>query len=156
LIARLGNMMRRSVALSEFAGRLSFADLELDEDVMEVTGDGHVIELTGTEHRLLRFFLLNLRQVLSRPWMLDHVWSYDFEGCAGARGEGPGPRRAARQGRQPRAVARRRAGGRERIGGNDQQRQRPYVVCERRFGKWRQTWREREGSGSAQRLRSDV
>jgi two-component system, OmpR family, response regulator len=82
LIARLRNMMRRSGALSEFAGRLSFADLELDEDMMEVTRDGHVIELTGTEYRLLRFFLLNPRQVLSRARLLDHVWSYDFGGDA--------------------------------------------------------------------------
>jgi two-component system OmpR family response regulator len=60
--------------------RLTFEDLELDEDTREVTRAGRPIELTDTEFRLLRFLMLNPRRVLSRSLILDHVWNYDFGG----------------------------------------------------------------------------
>jgi two-component system OmpR family response regulator len=82
LLARVRNILRRTGAFGEFSGRLTFADLELDEEMMEVTRAGRVIELTGTEFRLLRYFMLNPRRVLSRARLLDHVWDYDFGGDA--------------------------------------------------------------------------
>jgi two-component system OmpR family response regulator len=82
LIARLRNILRRSGALAETSSRLTFADLELDEDTFEVTRGGRVIELTATEFRLLRYFMHNPRRVLSRGQLLNHVWNYDFGGDA--------------------------------------------------------------------------
>ncbi len=82
LIARLRNILRRNGALNERSGRLSFADLELDDDTREVTRGGRSIELTVTEYRLLRYLMLNARRVLTRAQLLDHVWSYDFAGDA--------------------------------------------------------------------------
>ena len=43
---------------------------------------GDRIELTPTEFKLLRYFLLNPRRVLSKAQILDHVWQYDFGGDA--------------------------------------------------------------------------
>jgi two-component system, OmpR family, response regulator len=83
LIARLRNILRRTGAsLGESSSRLSFADLELDEDTFEVSRSGRMIELTATEFRLLRYLMLNPRRVLTRGQLLDHVWSYDFDGDA--------------------------------------------------------------------------
>jgi two-component system, OmpR family, response regulator len=82
LLARLRNILRRSGAFDHHSSRLTFADLELDEDTREVTRDGRAIELTATEYRLLRYLLLNPRRVLTRAQLLDHVWSYDFGGDA--------------------------------------------------------------------------
>jgi two-component system, OmpR family, response regulator len=82
LIARVRNLLRRSGALMETSSRLSFADLELDEDTREVRRGPHLVELTVTEYRLLRYLLLNPRRVLTRAQLLDHVWSYDFGGDA--------------------------------------------------------------------------
>jgi two-component system, OmpR family, response regulator len=82
LIARLRNILRRNGAFGESSGRLSFADLELDEDTFEVSRGGRLIELTATEFRLLRYLMLNPRRVLTRGQLLDHVWSYDFGGDA--------------------------------------------------------------------------
>jgi two-component system OmpR family response regulator len=82
LIARLRNILRRTGALGESSSRLSFADLELDEDTFEVSRGGQPIELTATEFRLLRYLMLNPRRVLTRGQLLDHVWSYDFGGDA--------------------------------------------------------------------------
>ncbi len=82
LVARLRNILRRTGALTEQSGRLTFADLELDEDTREVSRNGHPIELTATEYRLLRYLMLNPRRVLTRAQLLDHVWRYDFAGDA--------------------------------------------------------------------------
>jgi two-component system, OmpR family, response regulator len=80
LIARLRNILRRVGALRDEPRRLRFADLELDEDTLEISRAGETIELTGTELRLLRYLMLNPRRVLTREQLLDHVWGYDFDG----------------------------------------------------------------------------
>jgi two-component system OmpR family response regulator len=80
LIARLRNILRRTGTLAEVTSRLTFADLELDQDTFEVSRGGRAIELTATEFRLLRYLMLNPRRVLTRAQLLDHVWSYDFGG----------------------------------------------------------------------------
>ncbi len=80
LIARLRNILRRTGAAEASSSKLSFADLELDDDTREVTRGGRPIELTATEYRLLRYLMLNPRRVMTRAQLLDHVWSYDFGG----------------------------------------------------------------------------
>ena len=59
---------------------LRFGDLVLDEARHEVFRGERQIELTATEFRLLRFFLLNPRRVLSKAQILEHVWRTDFGG----------------------------------------------------------------------------
>ena len=61
---------------------LSFADLTLDQDTYEVRRGGRLIELSPTEFRLLRYFMLNPGRVLTRAQLLDHVWDYDFGGSS--------------------------------------------------------------------------
>jgi two-component system OmpR family response regulator len=64
------------------SARLTFADLEMDEDTREVWRGDMRVELTATEFKLLRYLLLNARRVLSKSQILDHVWEYDFDGDA--------------------------------------------------------------------------
>ena len=80
LIARIRTILRRTGLAQAESGRLTFEDLELDEDTMEVTRGGELIELTATEYRLLRYLMLNPRRVMTRAQLLDHVWNYDFGG----------------------------------------------------------------------------
>jgi two-component system OmpR family response regulator len=82
LLARLRNLLRRTGAFDQGSSRLTFADLELDEDTREVARSGRPIELTPTEYRLLRYLMLSPRKVLTRAQLLDHVWNYDFVGDA--------------------------------------------------------------------------
>lgn len=77
LVARVGAILRRSAAVEEPGTKLTFADLELDEDTREVWRAGEPIDLTATEYRLLRYLLLNPRRVLTRGQILSHVWGYD-------------------------------------------------------------------------------
>ena len=82
LVARVRTILRRSGLAKPDSGRLTFEDLELDEETMEVSRAGRPVDLTATEYRLLRYLMLNPRRVLTRSQILDHVWDYDFGGDA--------------------------------------------------------------------------
>jgi two-component system OmpR family response regulator len=82
LVARIRSVMRRTGAAEPASAKLSFEDLELDEDAHEVTRAGAYIQLTAKEYRLLRYLMLNPRRVLTRQQLLEHVWDYDFGGDA--------------------------------------------------------------------------
>ncbi|HEY5032307.1 MAG TPA: response regulator transcription factor, partial [Actinomycetes bacterium] len=79
VIARIGAVLRRARAGVEAPdGRLVFADLQLDDDTHEVWKAGHLVSLSPTEFKLLRYFMTNPKRVLSKAQILDHVWNYDF------------------------------------------------------------------------------
>ena|SRR5258708_2898302 len=81
LAARIRTVLRRTQGA--IAGSvLSFADVELDQDSYEVRRSGHLVDLSPTEFRLLRYLMLNPGRVLTRPQILDHVWDYDFGGSS--------------------------------------------------------------------------
>jgi two-component system OmpR family response regulator len=82
LIARVRTILRRAGLAEAESSRLVFEDLELDDDAHEVMRGGTPIDLTATEYRLLRYFMLNPRRALTRTQLLEHVWDYDFGGDA--------------------------------------------------------------------------
>lgn len=83
VVARLRGLIRRAVLVSVAASPIiTVGDLELNEDSYEVFRGGTQIELTATEFELLRYLMRNPRRVLSKPQILDRVWSYDFDGRA--------------------------------------------------------------------------
>jgi two-component system OmpR family response regulator len=79
LTARVRAVLRRTAGESTPA-RLTFADLELDEESHEVYRGGNRVQLSPTEFKLLRYLMLNANRVLSKAQILDHVWNYDFRG----------------------------------------------------------------------------
>jgi len=81
LAARIRTVLRRTRPRD---GRpvLEFADIELDQDSYEVRRSGHLVNLSPTEFRLLRYLMLNPGRVLTRAQLLDHVWDYDFGGSS--------------------------------------------------------------------------
>jgi two-component system OmpR family response regulator len=52
----------------------------MDENTHQVSRAGQIIALSATEIRLLRLFLLNPGNVLSKSQILGQAWSYDFTG----------------------------------------------------------------------------
>ena len=82
VIARLAVLLRRGGFGdgAEESTRIVFSDLELDEETHEVFKNGELVALSPTEFTLLRYFMVNAGTVLSKPRILDHVWSYDFGG----------------------------------------------------------------------------
>ncbi|MDQ1518624.1 MAG: two-component system, OmpR family, response regulator, partial [Actinomycetota bacterium] len=82
LIERVKAVLRRSTGVGPGDHRLSYADLELDEETRDVWRGGKLIELTVTEYKLLHYLLSNARRVLTREQILAHVWDYTFTGNA--------------------------------------------------------------------------
>jgi len=85
IVARIRAVLRRTSGQAG-AGveqvRLTFADIELDDDTHEVWKAGELVALSPTEFKLLRYFMQNAGRVLSKSQILDHVWHYDFGGEA--------------------------------------------------------------------------
>src|SRR5690349_16920302 len=82
LIERVKAVLRRSSGVGPGEHKLSYADLELDEDTRDVWRGGKLVELTPTEYKLLHYLLSNARRVLTRDQILEHVWDYTFAGNA--------------------------------------------------------------------------
>ncbi|WP_326555328.1 response regulator transcription factor [Micromonospora sp. NBC_01813] len=80
LTARIRAVLRRTSNGNQVTARLTFADLELDEETHEVYRAGKRVQLSPTEFKLLRYLMLNANRVLSKAQILDHVWNYDFRG----------------------------------------------------------------------------
>jgi two-component system, OmpR family, response regulator len=85
VVARLRAILRRTGvgAQKPCSARLVFDDIELDEDSREVSRAGVPVSLSPTEFALLRYFVINAGTVLSKQRILEHVWSYNFDGNAG-------------------------------------------------------------------------
>lgn len=78
LVARIGALIKRSKMQS--SGVLKAGSLSLDEETQTVTTDqGADFELTGTEFRLLRYFMHNSNKILSKSQLTDHVYDYDSD-----------------------------------------------------------------------------
>ncbi|HEY5854760.1 MAG TPA: response regulator transcription factor [Aldersonia sp.] len=85
VVARLRVILRRAGqnGSEPTSSRITFADIELDDDTHEVWKAGESVSLSPTEFTLLRYFMVNAGTVLSKPKILDHVWRYDFGGDVG-------------------------------------------------------------------------
>ncbi len=87
VLARIRAVLRRTSGAKSSEGgsdgKLTFADIELDDDSHEVWKDGELVALSPTEFKLLRYLMQNAGRVLSKAQILDHVWHYDFGGEAG-------------------------------------------------------------------------
>ena len=78
LLARLGALLRRTHGRA--APEIAAAGFTLDEDLQCVRrADGARVELTGTEFRLLRYFMLNPGKLLSKTRLTEHVYDQDFD-----------------------------------------------------------------------------
>ncbi|MEU5340752.1 MULTISPECIES: response regulator transcription factor [unclassified Streptomyces] len=78
--ARIGAVLRRTRAHRPSDPTLGVADLTLDTLTHEVRRAGALIDLSPTEFRLLRYLMLHQGKVITRARLLEHVWSYDFNG----------------------------------------------------------------------------
>ncbi|MBB5784436.1 response regulator transcription factor [Nonomuraea jabiensis] len=83
VIARIRAVLRRMRGgAARPSPRLTFADIELDEESREVRRAGRDIPLSPTEFELLRLLMSNVGRVLSKRQILDQIWHHDFRGDA--------------------------------------------------------------------------
>lgn len=78
LIARINALLHRAHA--QPGGRLAAGGIELDEERQTaIRRDGEAVPLTGTEFRLLRYFLLHPDRILSKSALTEHVYDFDSD-----------------------------------------------------------------------------
>jgi DNA-binding response OmpR family regulator len=78
LLARIQALIRRSHG--QLDSMIQSASLTLDEEHQTVLCEsGQPIELTGTEFRLLRYFMLNSGKLLSKTRLTEHIYDQDFD-----------------------------------------------------------------------------
>ena len=79
LSARLRVLTRRT---RQSTNRFELDDLVVDADSHAVFRGGEQIVLTSREYALLEYMIRNKGRVLSRSQIIEHVWSYDYEGAS--------------------------------------------------------------------------
>jgi two-component system OmpR family response regulator len=78
LLARLTAVLHRSK--QQPGGKLQVGDLSLDEQRQTLTtAAGQIHQLTGTEFRMLRYFLLHPDRILSKSTLMEHVYDFDAD-----------------------------------------------------------------------------
>lgn len=82
LLARIKVVLRRYNSTKSMGseGMITIEDLVIDIEKHEVSRDGEIFELTLKEFELLRILALNRGRVLSRSYLLDEIWGYDYFG----------------------------------------------------------------------------
>lgn len=78
LLARLNAVLHRS--RQQPGGTLTVGGLVLDEERQTLTNaSGQTFVLTGTEFRMLRYFLLHPDRILSKSNITEHVYDFDAD-----------------------------------------------------------------------------
>ena len=78
LLARVRALLRRNApAINSTVMQL--ADLLLDPTRREVRRGSRIVDLTKTEFDLLQVLLEQTGIVLSREYLYEHIWGFDFE-----------------------------------------------------------------------------
>lgn len=77
LLARLGALIRRSHQRP--GSHIEAAGWVLDEEHQTVAQGAVIHELTGTEFRLLRYFMLHRGEILSKTQLTEHVYDFDSD-----------------------------------------------------------------------------
>lgn len=82
LVARVEALLRRGQAPSNSQtskGKRRFGEIEIDRLGAEVTRDGHPIDLSALEFKLLEHLIEHQGEVQSRDQLLDQVWGYESD-----------------------------------------------------------------------------
>lgn len=78
LLARVRALLRRHESPAS-AAVMSIGDLSMDINKREVKRGGRVLDLTKTEFDLLHILLEQQDIVLSREYLYEHIWGFNFE-----------------------------------------------------------------------------
>ena len=78
LLARVRALLRRHTS-AVATSVLNVGDLTLDADRREVTRGSRSIDLTKTEFDLLHLLMEQQEIVLSRDYLYEHIWGFNFE-----------------------------------------------------------------------------
>lgn len=79
LLARIESILRRVNTKKSTNTILEFKDIKIDIEARIVKYCDEEINLTTKEYELLVQLIKNQNKVLSRDYLLEHVWGYDYD-----------------------------------------------------------------------------
>lgn len=79
LISRVKALLRRTSSAQEDK-KITYKDIEIDNDKHAVYTNGEICELTFKEYELLKYMMINKGIVLSRDKIMNQVWGFDYQG----------------------------------------------------------------------------
>lgn len=79
LLARIETILRRVNLSNNNTSTLKFKDITVDIEARIVKCGDEVINLTTTEYELLLQLIRHENKVLTRDYLLEHVWGYDYD-----------------------------------------------------------------------------
>jgi two-component system, OmpR family, alkaline phosphatase synthesis response regulator PhoP len=79
LLARVKAILRRTTVKYE-ENNYKFGDITIDFRKHEIKKDGEKIELTLKEFELLEILIKNKGRVMTRDFLLDKIWGYEYVG----------------------------------------------------------------------------
>jgi len=79
LVARVKAVLRRTSPAAD-GKRFTFLNVSVDFDKHEVKKDGSKVDLTLKEFELLEILVKNKGRVMTRDFLLDKVWGYEYAG----------------------------------------------------------------------------
>jgi two-component system response regulator PhoP len=77
LHARIRALLRRASGWSQ--SLMQCGPIVLDLTAQSVTVEGHVVELTAFEYKVLEFLMLHAGEVVSKTTLTEHIYHQDFE-----------------------------------------------------------------------------
>ena len=80
LIARVKALLRRAAPQNEEEGILHVGGLTIDVGNYEAFRNGEKLSLTLKEFELLKLLVISRGKVLTRDFLLDRIWGYEFYG----------------------------------------------------------------------------
>lgn len=84
LLARVRAVLRRAQLAAPEQGQLgavaTVGKVTLDYDRHKVVREGHAIDLTPTEYRMLTYFMQNVGRVVTQDMLLENVWGPTYMG----------------------------------------------------------------------------
>jgi len=80
LVARIKSLFRRLHPAEDATGAYQYGSLFLDPGSFEAKENGREVSLTAKEFGLLEAFLKARGRVLTRDFLLQTVWGYDYYG----------------------------------------------------------------------------
>ncbi|AID45117.1 Two component response regulator [Candidatus Arthromitus sp. SFB-mouse-NL] len=80
LLARIEALLRRVQNSTEVLNIIEFKDIVINIESRTVECAGEEINLTTKEYELLVYLIKNKNKVLSRDFLIEHIWGYDYDG----------------------------------------------------------------------------
>lgn len=80
LIARIRAQLRRAygeLAEASQGEKISFGEIEIDLEKLQVTRNGKILFLTPTEFRLLRYLAIHPNRPFTREALIEAIWGYE-------------------------------------------------------------------------------